>query len=242
MKTINYCAMALTALAIQFGGWQNDAAAQSTNSYRGGFEYEDSGKVIELIPYGNPSDLDEFRQSLYRVQAVPEDYANSRSDDRMPYPEGPRNQEGPRNFSREANPYQGSSSRNEAYQSERLERRPYRSDRDRDLSDRANYPEFAQSRAQRPPRDNWSNRGERYGAYRQDFTNPDSQLARSEGRPHRGGCRGRCGSHGRGGDNFGTRENGDDPRFDAFQFEQTRPQQFPNNEANQAPSLKVLIP
>ena len=44
MKTINYCAIAATALAIQFGGWQDETVAQSGNSYRGGFEYEDSGE------------------------------------------------------------------------------------------------------------------------------------------------------------------------------------------------------
>lgn len=235
MKTMNYYAIVVTALAIQFGGWQNYSPAQSEHSCPGGCEHEDAGEVIELIPFGNPSDFEDPRQSFYRMQGNPENYANSRSYERRP------SLERPRNFSSEAKTYQGSFNRVESYQTNGPERGSYRRGGDRDMSYQTNYPESAQSREQRPPRDNWDNRGERYGAYRQGFADPESQLTGSEGHRHPGGCRGRCGSQGRGGNYDGMRGNRDYPQPDEYQFEQPRSQQSPNNEANQTPSLRLPI-
>ena len=87
MKTFNYYAIAMTLLAFQFGGLQNNAKAQSQNSYRGEYLNSDVGEGIELIPYGDPGAFDDSQQS----QNGPQGYGNDRSYGRVPYQNGQPN-------------------------------------------------------------------------------------------------------------------------------------------------------
>ena len=88
MKTFKYCAIAMTLLAFQFGGLQNNANAQSQNSYRGEYLNSDAGEGIELIPYGNPGAFDDSQQSFQLSQNGPQGYGNDRSYGRVPYQNG----------------------------------------------------------------------------------------------------------------------------------------------------------
>ena len=235
MKKFNYYAIAMTLLAFQFGGFQNNAKAQSQNSYRGEYLNSDAGEGIELIPYGNPGAFDDSQQSFQLSQNGPQGYGNDRSYGRVPYQNGqPDRPYAP-------NRYERPTDRANFDQSNLPERGYHRRGRNQNRNYRASYQDAAQRDEPLPQRENWDERRERYGTFREEFADPESQVARPEGHHHRGGCRGRCNSKRRGGAGDQFREGQDYPLPNDSQLDRPFRNQLPNNEADFPPSLKVPI-
>ena len=138
--------------------------------------------------------------------------------------------------------YQQSLSRDFAGQSNRSLQNSYSRTQSRNRYNQAAYADNVQPLESPVQRDNRSDLDQQYETYRREFTAQESASAQAEGRPHRGGCRGRCRSHERDGDYDGARGDRSYPQRDEFQRDQRRPKHFPNSEADQAPSLRVPIP
>ena len=107
IKTLNYCAIAAVVLTLQFGGLQNCVTAQDGLSSPGSFNLGASGQTIELIPSWDLDDVENSQQSFYQQPSTPEgpeSYGNGRLNGPVspsPYPDGQRN------FSSDANRFQG---------------------------------------------------------------------------------------------------------------------------------------
>ena len=239
MKNINFCAItfaALTALAIQFSGLQNCAFAQSGHSCPGGCHHDNAGEDIELIYNGKPAGFENSPRSLLQTQTAFVNETDNRGLSREFYSESQRAAfyEGMR--------YQQSLSRDFAGQSNRSLQNSYSRTQSRNRYNQAAYADNVQPLESPVQRNNRSDLDQQYQTYRREFTAQESASAQAEGRPHRSGCRGRCRSHERDGDYDGVQKNRNYPQRDEFPYDQRRPNQFPNSEADQAPSLRVPIP
>ena len=230
MKTMNHLAIAFAVLAIQFG-LQNCATAQTEQIYPGSFKQRAPGQELELIPSWDLHDIEKSLQSFTAPQNAPEEI-NERSYDQMPFPQGQQN------FAYEANQNQRPPNRVHAQQSNWPERSPYRRSRLPNLNYQASYQDAGQVN---PPSENRIDRSQRFGANRQEFVGPEFQAARPGRQPHHGGCHGRRGSGSRAEGFHRSRENGQFPQAEGFQFDRPLPNEFPNNEADLPPSLKIPI-
>ena len=232
MKSMNFCAIAVAALAVQFSGLQNLAFAQSgTSSYQGNV-----GEDIALIYNGNSADFENSPRSLLPIQTAPANNGNHRWLSRKPYSESQRAAfyEGMR--------YQESLRRDNARQANRPQQYSYSRNPGRNRYNQAAYADDVPLLESPVQRDNFSDLDEQYEAYRQGFAEPDSNVAQSQSHPRRGGCRGRCRSQERGDDYDGARRDRSYPQRDEFQYDQRRPNQFPNSEADKTPSLRAPVP